>query len=186
MMARIIIAVSFALISFGTAAEVSADWFSDFFQGVAQDTKTRNYWPDQYLDAERATVCAPFCRMVNNGWRRQNMLGEYHFKPGTSELNEAGRKKVRWITFTCPRIHRMVYVRVADTAEETRARCEAVANMIAQLAPEDLPPVMTTTISEEGWSAAQADLIGRKYISSTPDPRLPDDESLMSGAGSGN
>jgi hypothetical protein len=49
----------------------------------------------------------------------------------------------------------------------------------------NLPPVMATSISDEGWSANQADAISRKYLSSQPSPRLPAATSSGGGASSG-
>ena len=106
--------------------------------------------------------------MVANGWRRQNMLGEFHFEPATGQLTEAGRLKVRWILTACPEQHRLIYVHTAERDEETSARIAAVQQLAAQIAPNDVPPVMPTSISDDGWPADQVDLIGRKFQSSTP------------------
>ncbi len=186
MPAKYIVALGFVLISFCSAAQVSANWFTGFFKDAAQDTKRRNCWPEPFLGPDRAAVHAPFCTMVSNGWRKQNLLGEYHFQPDTGELTEAGRNKVRWILTVCPEQHRLVYIHNAATKKETAARRKAVEQLIAQLAPENPPPVLTTSIPDEGWSAQQADLIGREYQKSIPKPRLPDASSQSGGSGSGN
>lgn len=111
--------------------------------------------------------------MIANGWRRQNMLGEYHFEPGTAKLTEAGRLKVRWILTTGPQQHRLIYVHRADTDEETSARMATVLQLASKITPYDLPPVLATSISDDGWPADQIDRVGRKYQASTPAPRLP-------------
>ena len=73
--------------------------------------------------------------MVANGWRRQNMLGEFHFEPATGQLTEAGRLKVRWILTACPEQHRLIYVHTAERDEETSARIAAVQQLAAQIRP---------------------------------------------------
>ncbi|MBU4272835.1 MAG: hypothetical protein KKE86_02740 [Planctomycetes bacterium] len=183
---RFIIFIGFVLISFGAATQVSANWFLAIFNDIARETKRRQCWPAPFVALDRADVRSPFCTMVNNGWRRQNMLGEFYFKQGTGQLTEAGRNKVRWILTVCPEQHRLVYINIADTKEETLARRAAVEQLVAQIAPDNLPPVLTTSISEDGWSAEQADIIGRKYLESIPKPRLPQDSDQESGGESSN
>ena len=72
-----------------------------------------------------------------------------------------------------PEQHRLIYVHAADAAEETSARLVAVQQLASQIAPNNLPPVMPTSIADDGWSAGEVDAIGRKYIGSIPTPRLP-------------
>ena len=173
MPSKLILSIGFLLLTFGVTAEVSAELFWGFFNHLARETKRRQCWPEPFTAPDRAAVRTPFCTMVNNGWRRQNMLCAYHFDQETGKLNEAGRNKVRWILNVCPEQHRLIYVHLGENKTETLSRRASVEQLVAQMSPNDLPPVLTTSISEEGWSAAQADVIERKYISSMPDPRIP-------------
>ncbi|MBN1395377.1 MAG: hypothetical protein JW959_10170 [Pirellulales bacterium] len=186
MPAKLIISIGFLLISFGATAQVSANWFLAIFDDIARETKRRQCWPDPFVAPDRADARAPFCTMINNGWRRQNLLGKYHFHQESGKLNEAGINKVRWIIAVCPEQHRLIYIHTADTNEETLARRAAVEQLVAQVAPENLPPVLTTSISEDGWSAEHADLIGRKFLSTIPDPRLPINDSNLDTGGESN
>jgi hypothetical protein len=172
MPARFLAVIGFVLISFGCASQVSADFFFGIFNGLAKDVKRRNCWPEPFVSADRAAARAPFATMVSNGWRRQNMLGEAHFDPSTSQLTEAGRLKVRWILTTGPQQHRILYVHAANNEEETSVRLAAVKQFASQLTPNNLPPVFATTIADEGWPAAEVDGINRKYLGSQPTPRL--------------
>jgi hypothetical protein len=184
MLSRLGIVVGFVLIAFGLAASASAEFFLwEMVAGVGRDIKERNGWPDQYYPTSVAATWAPMCVMVNNGWRRQNLLGEYFFEPVTGQLTEAGRQKVRWILTVCPEQHRLIYVHAAYTAEETDARLFAVQQASLKISVGGLPPIMTTTIPDEGWPADQVDLIGRKYEATMPPPRLPADSA---GGGSGS
>ncbi|MEN6452004.1 MAG: hypothetical protein ABFC96_16060 [Thermoguttaceae bacterium] len=177
MRARSVAAVGLALVLLGCAAQVSAELIAGAVNSIARDTKRRNCWPDPFQSADRAAVRAPFCAMVANGWRRQNLLGEFHFQPQNGQLTEAGRLKVQWIVTSCPEQHRMIYVHTAATREETAARVAAVQQIAAQFAADDtapMVPVLTTSIADRGWPAERVDAIGRKMIISTPVPRLPD------------
>ncbi|NLF09396.1 MAG: hypothetical protein GX594_15660 [Pirellulaceae bacterium] len=185
MPSRTIVALGFLLLTFGAATQVSAEFLWGFFGHVARETKSRQCWPEPYVSQDRAIARSAFCTMVNNGWRRQNMLSRFHFDQATGQLNEAGRNKVRWIIYECPRQHRLIYIHIGETEEETLARRVAVEELIARSTPDNPPPVLTTSISEDGWPAEQADLIGRKYMSSTPPPRLPTGSSQDGAGGSG-
>jgi hypothetical protein len=185
MSARFLGVVGFVLISLGCASQVSADWFFGIFDSIARDTKRRQCWPQPFTAPDRAAVRTPFATMVSNGWRRQNMLGEFHFEPRTGQLTEAGRLKVRWILTVAPEQHRLIYVHTADTNEETTARMAAVVQLASQIAPNAPSPVLPTSISDEGWSASEVDAISKKYIGATPNPRLPMPSTSGGATGSG-
>jgi hypothetical protein len=186
MTVRILRIIGFVLISLGCASQVSADWFFGIFNGAARETKRRQCWPEPFDTADRQAARMPFAAMVNNGWERQNLLSEFHFAAGSGQLNEAGRTKVRWIFLSAPKQHRVAYVHIAVTQAETDARMAAVQQLVAQIAPNDVGAIFVTAISEEGWPAQQVDKIDRKFIESTPIPRLPEESSTSSsGGGSG-
>ena len=63
--------------------------------------------------------------MVGGG---RTCSAEFHFEPGTGQLTEAGRLKVRWILTAGPEQHRLIYVHTADNNQETAARVAAVQN----------------------------------------------------------
>ena len=48
-----------------------------------------------------------------------------------------------------------------------------------------LPPVLATSISDEGWPADQVDQIAQKFQASAPPPRLPAEASSSTGAATG-
>jgi hypothetical protein len=177
--------VGWALLLSVSAAQVSAEIICEAVNSVARDIKRRQCWPEPFLGPDRATVRAPFAIQVANGWRRQNMLGEFHFVPGTAQLTEAGQLKVRWILLTGPQQHRLIYVHTADRDEETAARVAAVQHLATQITPNNIPPILTTTISDDGWPADQVDLIGRKFQATIPAPRLPAPASSSTTGGTG-
>ena len=187
--------IGFLLIALGSTTPVMAGWWESCtdasdqcFGSIARDIKRRQCWPEPFTAPDRVATRAPMVTMVSNGWRRQNMLGEFHFEPGTGQLTEAGRLKIRWIVTEAPQQHRIVYVHTADSNEETNARIAAVQQLVVRYAPPgELPPVLPTSISDEGWPADQVDLIGRKFRASTPPPRLPTKtDGGSSGSAGGN
>ena len=160
------------------AVEAQAQFFKDIFHSIALDTRRNNCWPNPFVCPDRQAVRTPIALMVAKGWERQNMLGDHHFEPSGGQLTEAGRLKVRWIVEEVPRHHRAVFVRRAETPEETAARIDVVQEESIRLARGgDLPPVLETTLGPGGWPASRVDAIGRKFESSTPDPRLPESDT---------
>ena len=178
--------IIFAVVTL-TTLPLSADWLCDFFNSVARDTKRRNCWPAPFICPDRQAVREPFAIMVNNGWRRQNMLGDFYFEPTTGQLTEAGKLKIRWIVFEAPEQHREIFVHIAQTSEETQARLAYVTAEAGSLAPQgQVPPIMQTSISDAGYPADRVDLIERKYQSSMPPPRLPAPTNQNGGVSGGN
>jgi hypothetical protein len=150
---------------------------------MARDFKRNNCWPQPFVAPDRQAVRSPFVIMVHNGWRRQNILGEYHFRPDNGELTEAGKLKVQWILTQAPKQHRIIFVHQAQTADQTAARIDAVEQLAVQLAPTgELPQVVETHLNEAGWSADKIDRVSRDFYEKTaPKPRLPDAQSSGSG-----
>ena len=181
---RFLTVVGLVLFWMGTVAPASADnWFTGIFKGFARNVKDRQEWPNQYNPTDKAAAVAPTPTMIENGWRRQNMLIDAHFDPETKGLTEAGKKKVRWILTAAPPQHRNIYVHLAESDEETTARVAAVQQYAGKVTPKDLPPILTTNISEDGWPADQIDSIGKKYLESMPAPSLPSGQPGVSSGG---
>jgi hypothetical protein len=163
---------------------VAADWWDASFGWITRDIKRRQCWPQPFDASDRAAVRAPFVTMVANGWRKQNLLGDYYFEAGSGKLNEAGNLKIRWILTEGPEQHRIIYVRAADSEEATSARIATVQEQVARIAPKGNPvPVLPTTISDEGWPADEVEAIAKTYLKSTPVPRLPAPANSSSGGG---
>ena len=182
MIARLVCVVSFSVVSLACALPARADWISEFFHGMARDTKRRNCWPKPFVCPDRLAVRQPFALMISNGWRYQNMLGDHYFVDDSGALTEAGRIKVHWILTEAPRHHREIYVYRGTSPDETAARIENVRRFAVLVLPEgQMPAIFESEVPPLGWPAARVDSIGRKFDSSAPEPRLPS----SSGAGAG-
>jgi len=178
MKVRLACFLSAALLCLLAAAPTHAQDRPGFLKSVGVDTARNNCWPEPFICPDRFAVRAPFVLMVQNGWRRQNLLAEQHFAEGDQHLNEAGQIKVRWILTEAPEQHRTLYVRRGDTPQVTAARIAAVQQLAGQvLAPGQLPDIEETSISAVGWPAERVDVLERKFESTTPEPRLPQAQS---------
>jgi hypothetical protein len=152
-------------------------------ESIAKDFKRNNCWPQPFVCPDRQAVRAPFVVMVNNGWRRQNILGDYHFKTETGELTEAGKLKVRWILTQAPPQHRIIFVNRAMSPAETAARMDTVQQLAAEYTPgEPLPRVIETDLPAAGWPADQIDKVARDFFEKTAiTPRLPESQGAAGG-----
>ncbi|MBX7168938.1 MAG: hypothetical protein K1X74_21555 [Pirellulales bacterium] len=142
--------------------------------------KANQCWPAPYNYADRTAATMPFAIMVENGWRMQNMLGEYHFRPDDQQLTEAGRLKVYWIAVEGPAAHRTVFVPRAATPEITQMRMAAVRSSLEGMHLDFAFDVQETGLAPPAWPADYIDSIERKYRETTPQPRLPKFENAGS------
>jgi uncharacterized membrane protein YgcG len=143
-----------------------------------------NKWPQPWICPDRESVRAPMAVMAANGWRRQNMLTDFHFNDN-NEVTEAGELLVRWVLTEAPRARRVIYVHCGTTTQDTATRIAAVAKAAQKVSPgQPLPPILETNISDAGWPAREVEIITRRFYATTPDPRLPKD-SGGGGAGGG-
>ncbi len=131
-------------------------------------------WPRQFAPAARRPICETYAVMVNNGWRRQNLLGDYHFDPKTNELTRAGEMKVQWILTQAPVHRRSVFVQRANNQSETTTRIAAVQGYSSQMSPHVGPvSVNDTHIVAEGHSASAVDNMFTGFQANQLPPVLP-------------
>ena len=81
-MSRFISAV-FAVLA-GVAPAIAQESCSDpcprgILEEIADGYYENHRWPYPYSYADQQAVRDPFVIMVQNGWRRQNLLADYHF-----------------------------------------------------------------------------------------------------------
>ncbi len=115
-------------------------------------------WPRHYVPTARRSVCSAYDAMVNNGWRRQNLLGNYHFNQDTHELTRAGKLKVNWILSQAPAQRRNVFVQRGGKELDTTTRLASVQDYAAVLPYSNGQlNVNDTHIVAEGRSASAVD-----------------------------
>jgi len=149
-----------------------------FFDETAHYVK-RGYhrnelWPWPYICPDRVAVREPFCIMVNNGWRRQNLLGPHHFNARANELTTAGELRVHWIMTQAPPERRQIFIERALVADVTQQRLATAREYAAQVALDgQLPQVMETHLVSEGRPASVVDSVNVRFQESMPPPMLP-------------
>jgi len=126
--------------------------------------------------------------MIENAWRRQNILADYHFGADGIELSEAGQTKIRRILTEAPLQHRTVFVHRGETPQQTAGRMKAVFEYANKIIPEGgAPNVIETNVSPPGypagWPGGKDPTISRKFQGWLPEKPYVPDRTTGSGAG---
>ncbi len=173
-MQRVIRGVLLAVFVLAAANSAHAQWLGGFWQRMKDGFHKSNDWPKPYVFKDREAVAAPMIMMVNNGWRRQNLLCEYHFEDDSMKLTSAGDLKVRWILTQAPAGRRVVFVQRGDRPAITAARVEAVQKLGLDILPNgELPDIVETNMETPGRPAQEVDTISVAWGGTMPVPRLP-------------
>ncbi len=173
-MPRILTVLVVAAVSLTASAKVRANWFKSFYHDVHSGFHTNNMWPQPYIDPDRKAVKEPLAIMHARGWQRNNLLGEHHFEEDQKKLTAAGVLRVKAILANSPPQFRTVYVEKGRNRAVTETRIDAIQQAIMEMELEgQLPAVLASDMTVEGWSSEYVDAVGRKYQSSIPQPRLP-------------
>lgn len=165
--------IRFVALTILASAAFAAPAHAQFLENVARDYCINNQWPYPYVCWDRESVRTPFAIMADNGWRRQNLLSEHHFKDD-QQLNDAGKQLVHWVLTQAPAERRTLLVREGDSPQKTASRMAAVEQYAAKSIPGGARPVIqTTTIAPAGypagWPHAQDQTLNRQF----PAPRMP-------------
>ena len=170
-----------------SAAPAKAQWFANFWSGVHRDYHRNKDWPEQFLRADREAVTVPLGLMVANGWRRQNLLSDYHFNDDAPQLNQAGELKVQFILTQMAPQRRTIFVQRGSSPDVTATRMAVVQRTAERiLPPGHLADVVESDLPNYGWPAEEVDSVSRKWQSSRPDPRIKSASSGGGGGGSGS
>jgi hypothetical protein len=166
-----------------SAAPADAQWFSNFREEVRRGYRRNNAWPEPFIWADREATMKPFGIMVANGWRRQNMLSDYHFNEDNPQLNLAGETKLRYILTQMPPNRRTVFVQRGLSPDVTAMRIDLVQRAAGRMTPPGfVADVVETDLPNDGWPADDIDAIAKKWQATRPDPRL---QKASNGDGSG-
>lgn len=91
MASRCIVRLAIIAIALAHAVPLSAGDMGDFLSSIARDSKRRNCWPEPFVYPDRDAIRQTLAVQDNAGWERQNLLSDFHFLSGGTELTEAGR-----------------------------------------------------------------------------------------------
>jgi hypothetical protein len=156
----------------GCAVQALAFW-PEFGYHVHHGYKANVQWPSPYLCPDRLHVRTPFDLMVQNGWRRQNLLSPHHFNEDCTALTTAGELKIRWIMTQAPEQYRQIFVERSVNPEHTAKRVEIAQAYASQVGLAEQPLVSETYLIAEGRPASVVDAIGTRFQESMPPPVLP-------------
>jgi hypothetical protein len=166
-----VVAVALAVSTFAPAQAV---WVDSHVRYVRCGYHTNDLWPWPYICPDRAAVREPFAIMVNNGWRRQNLLGPHHFDPQKGTLTTAGELKVHWIMTQAPPERRGIFVERSLDAAVTAQRVEAAREYAARVVIDGATPTVSDThLVSEGRPAATVDATYVRFHESMQPPVLP-------------
>lgn len=151
---------------------IFAGELGEFLSSVVRDTKRRNCWPEPFIYTDRDLTRQVNAIQEDKGWERQNLLSDFHFVAGGTELTEAGRMRVQWIISEASEAHRQVFVHRANTPQETVVRMQTVQRAVAQSSYGANVPVLESTRTDDGWPADRVyDLATRAAGAAVP-PKL--------------
>jgi hypothetical protein len=173
-MRRTIIAVLVAVFAVSSASSAWAVWVDKTVHYVRSGFRANANWPWPYICPDRMAAREPFQIMIDNGWRRQNLLGPHHFDATKGTLNTAGELRVHWIMTQAPPERRQIFVERSLDSAVTALRVESAREYAAQVANDGrTPQVGDTFIVSEGRPAAAVDATYTRFHESMPPPILP-------------
>jgi len=166
--------LGFASQAFAGGGQAGDAW-RQFWSNTKRDWHRNNCWPDPFVYPDRASVISPLSLQISNGWRMQNLVGEYYFDSRSQQLTVAGRDRVRWILTQAPAQFRTVFVQRGNTTEQTATRVDSIQKFAVEVIPRgELPAVVDTHLLPRGWPAEYINTVYSTFEKSTPSPRLPD------------
>jgi hypothetical protein len=170
--------VLFTMLATPFAPASAGESWHYFWFTVKRDWHRQNAWPDPFVYPDRASVISPLALQVSNGWRAQNLIGEYYFDTETQELSSSGKERVRFILTQSPPQFRTVFVQRAADPAKTATRMASVNRAAANAMPRgELAQVEETDLIPRGWPAEEINNTYVNMIKTAPAPRLPEAKS---------
>lgn len=138
-------------------------------------------WPYPYICPDRVWAHAPFDIMVNNGWRRHNLLGPHHFDPDTGKLTRAGELKVAWILTQTPPSRRQLFIEQSMNSDVTAAHVATAQEFANSLSLGEEVLVQETHIRSPRRPASVVDRERTLYV----EDRFPPIDFYLQTSGGG-
>ena len=163
----VVVLAGFAVVGVSQTAEAG------LFEYINKVYYRNAYWPKPFSEPDQQAVRAPFLVMAEKGWERQNTLSNHHFKERTTQLNEAGHRKLRWIATQAPVDHRTVFVEQQGMAQADDARLAEVRKFAERYQGNGQVAVQASDTISRGRPGEYSEMVSEKFRASTPEPRLP-------------
>jgi hypothetical protein len=185
-MPRTFLAIAAMVVVTGLATSAQAVWVDEGALYVKRGYRQNKVWPWPYVCADRIAVREPFCIMINNGWRRQNLLGPHHFTENSDKLTTAGELRIRWIMTQAPGERRTIFIE-RDVDPTVTAQRSATARGYASQVSTDgqIAQVVETHLISEGRPASVVDATNVRFQESLPPPTLPAATGGLGASGTG-
>ena len=173
-MRRSLLALAALVAALLCVESADAVWIEDGYHYVRRGYHRNVAWPWPYVCPDRIAVREPFQAMVNNGWRRQNLLGTHHFNFESNQLTTAGELRVQWIMTQAPPERRSIFIERSTDPEVTAQRLAVVRDYAAQVAIDSQEPqAFESHLVSEGRPAAVVDATNVRFYESMRPPVLP-------------
>jgi hypothetical protein len=173
-MRRTLIAAVVVVIGASCVPSALAVWVDSTAHYVRRGYHRNEMWPWPFVCPDRVAVREPFCMMVDNGWRRQNLLGPHHFTADGNKLTTAGELRVRWIMTQAPPERRSIFIERSVETDLTGQRLATAREFATQVAVDGQEPqVFETHLMSEGRPASVVDATNVRFQESLPPPVLP-------------
>jgi hypothetical protein len=181
-MRRTLLVAVICLISVGSEHTARAVFFDEGAHYVKRGYHANKMWPWPYQCPDRIAVREPFCMMVNNGWRRQNLLGAHHFNPDSNQLTTAGELRVQSIMTQTPVDRRSIFIERSLNVDTNTARLATVREYATKVSTDGQTPMVEETyLISEGRPAEVVDATNVKFMQAMPAPVLPEASATSTG-----
>lgn len=174
-MARKLVSVVAIVFSLAITMPTEAFWLDALYCDLDRGRCENSQWPKQFVAQDRMNAHAPFDVMIENGWRKQNLLGRHHFNEDCTKLTEAGKLRVQWILTQPPVQHRQVFIERSLKEELTQARIETANQFAANVLRDGSQPnIQETHIVSDGRPATTVNFVNTTFRDNMPVPALPE------------
>lgn len=169
-----------ATICLAAAAPADAFWLGEFYCYLEERREENNAWPSQYVGQDRINAKAPFDIMVQNGWRRQNLLGSHHFNEDCSKLTRSGQIRVQQILTQAPPEHRQVFIERSLKPEVTQQRIATTNEFAAIVSTDGMgSSAQETHLISDGRPAVTVDFVNTQFRENMMTPALPENSGAQ-------
>lgn len=131
-----------------------------------------HYWPHPYAAEDAGYVRAVWQQQTSAGWIGATTLHDYHFDPGTHELNSVGHEHLGWIAHFAPAQYRTVYVAQGGSVANGQVRAGHVEAALTQFCPPGSIPIVVRPDRFQGRPGQEIDRLREMELQAIQPPRL--------------
>ncbi len=125
-------------------------------------------WPYRYNYSARQAVLAPFAQQTVNGQFLHQTLWNWHFEPGSDQLNGAGVEKLNTLVRNLPHMEPRIYLQTARDIAPTAENLARLKELRAELDARRAAAIRRYVAAQPGGSA---DI--EVFVHDAPPPGMP-------------